>query len=731
MPPTFRSLRPHLLAALSLAGAATTPAQFSPYGSATIDNTTVTTAQTLAAGTGTITATGAISTTGAVTPLTISGTNTVLFNLGTIQNGGTARGVVADGTGLQLTNGSATNTGALIQAVANDAVRSSNAGTSISLTNYGTILANPGSSTANPQQAIDWNSVTTGANRVDNYGTIRANGNDAIRPGVNGVIVNYAGAALTSTNLTGNTSSDGIDAQTNSGVQVNNAGTITGGRHGITGGNTAGTGVYAMTITNQAGGTIQASNGAGVNIDGINGNEVVTILNNGTITGNGSALVGANTVQDGDAVDVDGLVNLTNNGTIRSVNALGDTSEGVTVGGGTIINNASALIEGNVAAGNTIGATGKGVNVLGIDSVNPITAMYGNTVITNAGTIRGQSNSAITVGVINTGVPVNASGFTTTINNLAGGLLEGAGATAPAVQTGPDNDTVNNAGTITALASGIAVDLGGGNNALNVTGGAAAINGNVSGGVGGTNTLTITPGAGNTFRYAGAFSNFTTVSIGNPQTGANGTTNFAGGRVVLSGASTYAGTTTVFNGATLVANTPAAAGSATGTGAVSVLSGGILAGTGNVAGGVTLAGGATLAPGDNGAGTLTLGGNLNTANGASFTYDVGNTQLRTDHLTLAGTLAFAGPGQMTFNILSNGIGTGTYDLIDFGGSSGFDVSNLQFGTVPAGFVGSFTLTGTSLLLNVAAVPEPGTTAWVGMAALLAVAVAVRRRRATE
>ena len=482
-----------------------------------------------------------------------------------------------------------------------------------------------------------------------------------------------------------------------------------------------------MTITNYARGTIQGDNGGGINIDGINGNETVTIVNNGTITGNGSVRNGT-VAQDGDGVDVDGVVALTNTGTIRSLNAYFDTSEGVTVGGGTIIN--SGTIQGSVsdaANGNT--ATGRGITIAGIDKdINnnnapiPPVAPYAATTITNSGIIKGDSDSAIAF------TSTAASGFANTINNLAGGTLEGGGM-AVAVRTGADNDTLNNSGAIIADTSGLAIDLGAGNNALNITGGVAAIAGNVSGGTGGTNALTITPGAGGAFTYGGVLSNFATVQIGASQTGANGTTTFAGGRVILSGANTYAGTTTVYNGATLVANTPAASGSATGTGAVSILSGGVLAGTGNVAGAVTLAGGANLSPGDNGAGTLTVGSSLNATGGSTFTYDIGNTQLRSDRLTLTGTLNFTGPGQMTFNIDSNGIATGTFDLIDFANSAGLTTGNLAFGTVPAGFAGSFTLTGTAVRRTGRAVPEPGTVAWTAVAGGLLLVTVVRRRSA--
>ena len=128
------SLRPLLvLAAASCAGASAASAQFSPYGSATI-NTATTAAQTLTSGTGTI-------------------ASTTLLNYGTVANtnagaSGNPRALLADGTNLQIIN----EAGGVIQTAGNDAVRSSNAGTSITFTNYGTITA------ANPawQAMLGW-----------------------------------------------------------------------------------------------------------------------------------------------------------------------------------------------------------------------------------------------------------------------------------------------------------------------------------------------------------------------------------------------------------------------------------------------------------------------------------------------------------------------------------------------------------------------------------------------
>jgi hypothetical protein len=474
-----------------------------------------------------------LSVSGADVAVTLTGNNATLTNLGTIAQTGNGR-VVRDNTGvtgLVINNGSATNATALMQAADADVIQMNKARGAVTLNNYGAMISLNAS--AGGAQAVDFNAITTGANVVNNYATglLKALEADAVRPGVNGV-VNNAGT-IWSVTATGG-SSDGVDVQSNSGVIVNNGGTIQGGRHGITGGPADAGTLFTTTVTNLAGATIRGDNGSGINLDGFNAKQSATVTNAGTIVGNG-------VTGDGDGVDVDGLVTLINTGVIRSLNAVaapGDGvafSEGMTVGGGSITN--SGLIEGLVAAGNT-NARGVGITLTGNDITTGPNAgqrdgIYGSAVVTNnaGGVIRGQTSSAIAV----RGLP---SGFSVTIDNNAGATLVGGGSDA-AVQTGADNDTINNRGLVDGHVSGKAIDMGAGNNTLNILGGSAAVLGDISGGVGGTNTMTIAPGAGAAFATAAGISNFDTVEI-------------ASGSVTLSGRSTYTGTTVVDRAATLV-----------------------------------------------------------------------------------------------------------------------------------------------------------------------------------
>lgn len=538
------------VAQIFIAGSLLASAQFVEAAAFTLTAAS-TSARTLATGeSGTITDTGALTVSGSTVAITVTGNNVTINNSGSVKQTGTGR-AIRDNTGVQnltITNGSSTNANATITTADADVIQVNKANTSVSVYNYGSMISYNASSGG--AQVIDFNAITSGTNRVYNYtnALMMAYEADAVRTGVNGEVYNYG----TIKSITSAGSSDGVDMQSNSGGKIYNysTGTIEGGRHGITGGQNSASDSFVATIYNA--GTIKANNGSGLNFDGYNANQVTTINNSGSIIGTG-------VTGDGDGVDVDGIVYLTNSGTIRSTNAFSSAglaySEGVSVGGGTIDN--SGTIEGLVASGNS-NAVGRGITLAGNDITSGINAgkregLYADAIIYNrsGGLIRGDSDSAIYVSGM-------ASGHTVTIHNESGATLRGGGTTHAAVYTGDDNDTIYNAGSIDGSSSNKAIDMGAGNNTLYITGGSASVSGSINGGSGGSNQLIMQIGSGNSFSYSGNISNFSRVEV-------------QSGTVRLAGNNSYTGDTVLSGGVlTLVGNDVISADSAL------VLSGGTL-----------------------------------------------------------------------------------------------------------------------------------------------------------
>ncbi|WP_022976195.1 choice-of-anchor D domain-containing protein [Nevskia ramosa] len=630
--------------------------------------------------TGTVASTGNLAISGSTVAVTVnggSGTRTaVIDNSGVIRQTGTGRAVRANSSAvvLNITN----RAGASLSAVGDDAIQiSANAaGSSFTLNNSGTVMST-NSRAVNLRDIGGSNSITNNAG-----GVLRSTGNDAIRPGVNGIINNSglieAVPVLESVagGVTQASSNDGIQADPDgtavvTGVQVtNNNGAAISGRHGITGGATTSAN-FAITVTNNVGGTITGVNGSGINIDN-NGAFLgnATVINNGTITGNFDST--KYNTGDGDGVDVDGLLTLTNNGIIRGTGASGNGSdgggnnpEGVSIGGGMIVNNAGAEITGRETTGS--GRKGHGVLVDNSSGGNAFSA----TTVTNGGLIRGYDSYAIRF----------IGSYADTISNNATGVIQGAGnaAEGAAIQTGDGNDTLTNRGTIQGD-NGLAIDLEAGNDTLHLIGG--SIIGDVSGGSG-SNTLDID----GSFTYAGILSNFTSVEI-------------KSGIVSLSGASTYAGNTTV-SGGSLYANN--VSGSATGTGAVTVKSGAVLGGSGTV-GNVVAETGSTIAPGKaitpGNLGSLSISGNLAITGGSRFSFELGSSA---DRLNISGTLNFSGGGAAVIDIVDAGLVAGTdYTLINYGSANGFLAANAALGGLPPGLEATLEVTPTALILRTAA-----------------------------
>lgn len=560
---------------------------------------TDTAAKTLGAGeTGTVAAGATLAISGGTTAITLSATGgtTNLNNSGDILQNGTGRDLRNNTSGTP-TFSIINNEGARIRSADADTLRADVAGSNWTVQNRGLIQSLNAS--GGGAQAIDFDAVTTGTIRIVNFatGSILSSLADTIRPGAGAVILNIGTIAADPGGA--GASSDGIDTQSRSGVQVTNSGSIS-GRHGITGGESASS--YSLVVTNNPGGTITALNGSGINTDGaLSTDNQVTVFNEQGATIRGGLLSG--TVNgDGDGVDVDGRISLNNSGDILALGAKGvgsdglpNNPDGVAAGGGFIANFATGRIIGSSLAADAPNGdpTRDGHGIL-IDNSGGGSAIA-RTIIMNEGLIQGRSGYGIRL----------IGDFADTLTNNAGGTIRGANNStiSPVIQAGGGDDTLTNAGTIQhdGGSGQTAIAMEAGDDTVTITGGSASVTGGIDGGSGGEtdgDTLRFDLGsAGAAFTYGGAITNFESVQA-------------RSGRTFLNGASTYLGATTV-GGAGTTARLELN-GSQTGSAGITVSDGGTLAGTGdgtlNDAGSLlTVQAGGALAPGsETGRGRLSL-----------------------------------------------------------------------------------------------------------------------------
>jgi uncharacterized protein YhjY with autotransporter beta-barrel domain len=450
-------------------------ASFTVNNGATVGTQTV-----IGTDTGTIAAGGTVSGTNGIT-WSVTGGNlspapgVTIDNSGTIT--GTTRGITGTGTGTPRNLTLWNRAGGTITGVGNDAFQIGGdigSGT-VNIFNYGTIFSAGG-------QALDFDAITstTGQVNITNFATgiIRSTANDAIRPGQGAVVTNYG--LIISEGAVG-ASNDGIDWQNHSGTVINKTGgTISGLRHGIT------TDVD-VNVLNEAGALIIGRNGSGVGSDGAG-----TVVNYGRITGasDGSA------TGDGDGVDIDNLANITNYGIIEGIGAAGfkdglaNASEGLSIGGGTILNYGTISgADAGIVVNNDGNLNRSGLGATQLTNYGTIVGQKGyairmenklgtaadNDTITNYGTIIGNGAIPDPTAAVRTDVgaldPANGTLNGVTYGPGSARFIRGDGS---AIQMGEGADVLTNYGTIIGN-NGRAVNMEGGRDTVNIMPGSRII----------------------------------------------------------------------------------------------------------------------------------------------------------------------------------------------------------------------------------------------------------------
>jgi autotransporter-associated beta strand protein len=372
--------------------------------------------------------------------------------------------------------------------------------------------------------------------------------------------------------------------------------------------------------------------------------------------------------------------------------------------GGTLLTNAINTLEGydNSNTSVTVNTGGTLANGPGTNHITNLTlaggTVSGSIYPTNYGGFDVQSNYNVNVTANST---ISALGFvfepnagfninTNVILTLSGSIID------PTVHSGVQLTTT---GGGTLLVTGNNTNTG----PIQINGGHLHVGNGGSAGVLGSGTVILASGAAFNIDLAG------NPSIANPITlegttslsmTGSGTANLtgiiagsgplqiAGGTIGISGSNIYKGGTVVNSGILLVENTT---GSATGTGTVTVNSGGALGGAGIISGAVTVNSGGVLSPGQSGSVGLLSTGALTLLSGSHLDIVVNNSAAGTvyDSVDSSGMINVSGStlvasGSVTNNstdqllILNSGVGpvVGTFSGIAEG--SAVTVNGVSF-----------------------------------------------------
>jgi autotransporter-associated beta strand protein len=227
------------------------------------------------------------------------------------------------------------------------------------------------------------------------------------------------------------------------------------------------------------------------------------------------------------------------------------------------------------------------------------------------------------------------------------------------------------------------------------------------GGLQGSGSLALTSEGGDALALNVGNNNASTTFSG-VLSGNGSLSKIGSGTLYLTGSNTYTGPTTISRGELVVNGSLASP--------ATVNSGGILGGTGTLSSLIVSPSG-QLAPGDP-LGTLTVSGNSILGSRAAMNFGLDTPT--TSSMIIAGNLVLNNQqfSDFSFTPTAN-FGTGVYDLITFGSSSGTLGSNVS-GTID-GLPATLTLQSNDLVLTV--VPEPSTAALLLVAGIIGLIVA--------
>ena len=532
-------------------------------------------------------------------------------------------------------------------------------------------------------------------------GTINLNSGGTLQIGVGstgGVLLGGTGSLANNGALIFNRS----NALTHSGV-ISGTGTVTkqgagtltlSGNNSYTGGTTINSGVLQVG----AGGTTGSIAGNLVNnaslvfnrSDASNYSGVIS--SSGTLTkqGTGTLTLSGNNTYTGGTTISDGVLAL------GSANAVG-TSGTISFGGGTLQYSASNTTDYSSRFSNSASQAYEiDTNGQNVTLASPLTSSGGTLTKSGSGTLTLSGNNSYTGGT-----------------NVAGGVLAVGGASALGTGT-----LVLNGGALSAAAGGVSFAN------------AVSLNANTT--IAGSDALTIGGNVTLNRYYALNITNSarTTISGVISETLGSILIKEGSGELELTGANSYTGGTYVQSGTVRINNT---AGSAFGTGAVTVASGATLTGAGGMSGAVQMNG--TWAPGNSpglvtvnsnvvlgGSLDMELGGVLRATSGTGGTgyYDAMNVS---NALTLGGTLNVA-----LYNGFVPSYGN-SFEILQYGQLSG-DFGTVNYPALSGGLSWERTTSATAMTITV--VPEPSTYAISAIAtAGLASLMRWRKRRTRE